>query len=282
MEISAQLVPVSSRWAGQGIPEADLGSVFFQPNRLDVLVHLLAFEHLAGAELPAGEAKDWVRWSDQFATQDNEPTVGTLAAELLTSPEAELAVTFASGGQLVRGASAAAAAISSGRVASRREGDDKVIDRSVPALLAEGWSLDQVHRLLIEWAGRDTAAQVVLVDLESDGAVDVVHELTCRYAIMHQELEFIAASDVGALQAASTGSTQVFCVRATGNSVSAVLERHADAIRATASGPGAASILASLWDSQRVVQPSAEHQKRVRQDRVRQAAAQVYERLRGR
>ena len=245
-------------------------------------MHVLAFENLAGDGPVPEDSAEWVRWSDLFAAQDNEPTVAELAADILTSPDVALNVTFASGGQLVRGASTAAASICSGRDAVRAEGTDKVIDRSVEALRASGWTADQVHQLLVEWARRDGAAQVALIDLDSPDAAEAMHELTCRYECMHSELDFISESDASQLHADTSGSTQVLCVRADGPAVSAVLDRHANAIRATASGPGAASMLATLWSSGRQVSPSAAHSQRVRKMRRRQAAGQLLDRARGR
>lgn len=279
MDTSAPHVSASSWRAVAQATEIGFGSVYYQPGRLDVLVHLLAYEQLAGAEL-VGDY-DWVSASDAFAISDNEPTVATLAAELMTSPNAELEVTFASGGQLVRGASAAAVSIATRHQGVRRDGSDKIIDRSVVGLSATGWPASQLQQLLIEWARRDNAAAVVLVDLDDDGADDAIHELTCRYELMHDELEYLSADDALRLDARGFGSTQVLCIRV-GDTLPTVLERHAGAIRACSAQTAAAIALATLWQSERADEVSSAHSQRVRRIRRREVTDQLLERVLGR
>lgn len=280
MDTPTSLVPTSSRRGRAALPETGFGSVYFQPNRLDVLVHLLAFEQLAGEE-STPSAHNWVSMSDEFATRDNEPTVATLAAELMTSPEADLTVTFASGGQLVRGASAAAVAIGSGRTCVRRDGGDKVIDRSIVGLAEAGWTTEQLRDLLVEWARRDEAAAVVLVNLDADGADEAIHELTCRFAVMHNELDYVSADDAERLAASSSGSTQILCLRA-GETLDATIERHGSAIGVCVPGSVGANALSTLWRSDRPEEVSPEHTQRVRKMRRREMADQVLERVFGR
>jgi len=232
--------------------------------------------------LAAAEAKDWVTWSDSFAAQDHEPTVATLAAELLTSPGAELEVTFASGGQLARGASAAAAAIYSGLPGVRVEGAPVAIDRSAVALERGGWTTAQIRQLLTEWAHRDDASVVVLVDLEAENADEAIHELSCRYEVMHDELDFVSSTDAHALGVASNGSTQLLCFRSSGGSLNDVLARYDGAIRGTASGSEAATMLANLWRDSRSIETSPSHTQRVRKVRRRAAADQLLARVLGR
>lgn len=283
MESSASLVSASSWRTGAGAPEGDLGSVFFQPRRLDVLVHLLAFEHLAG-ELPTSSSHaPWVQLSDELAQGDNEPTMATLAAELIATPTAELRVSFASGGQLVRGATAAAAAIATGHPVIRNDdGDNQAIDRSVDAFLSSGWPMARVQLLLLEWARRSTRAGVVLVDLDAAGADDAIHELTCRFPLIHSEIEYLSTDDVAALEAQSHGSTHVLCVTATSPTFEKVVERHAAALRGSAVGPKASTMLESLWEKDRVVEPSQAHVQRLRRVRRRQRVDQLFARVRGR
>ena len=287
METSPTALSESSRRDERVFDRGSASSnVLFQHNRLDVLVHLLAFEHLAGAEDDTtvdSSAKDWVLRSDKFAQRDNEPTVATLAAELLTSPAAELNVTFASGGQLVRGASAAAASIYGQHPATRHDGADKVLDRSASGLVEQGWTHDQVHRLLIEWARRDEDANVVLVDLDSDGAEEAIHEFTCRYAVMHDEIDHMSEADTAALGANGSGSTQVLCLRSTGPHFNDVLARHAQSIRSSSVGVASAStILTTLWGADRSASSSPAHAQRLRKMRRQDLTAQFLARTLGR
>jgi len=182
----------------------------------------------------------------------------------------------------VRGASAAAGAIYSDREATRRDGTDKVIDRSVAALQDQGWTASQIHRLLIEWACRDDASVAVLIDLEAEGATEAIHELTCRYEAMHQELEFVSLADADELQIDEGGSTQVLCLRASGPSLGDVLARHASAVRCSASGPAAAAMLTTMWNSNRSVESSPTHAQRIRKMRRRELTDQFLARTLGR
>lgn len=286
METSPTAFPESSRRADEGFHDGSFspGNVFFQYNRLDVFVHLLAFEHLAGAEGSSNDSSaiEWVSLSDAFARQDNEPTVATLAAELLTSPSAELNVTFASGGQLVRGASAAAASIYGQRPVIRHEGADKVLDRSAQGLQAKGWSLDQVHRVLIEWARHDKHAEVVLIDLDAKGADEAIHEFSCRYAVMYEDIEHISETDTAALGSVGSGSTQILCLRATGPHFADALARHEQAIRRTGVDVTAVSALSTLWGVDRVESTSPLHAQRLRKMRRQELTAQFLERTLGR
>lgn len=89
-----------------------------------------------------------------------------------------------SGGQLVRGATAAAASLYSGREARRIDSTEKVLDRSYEALLANGWSRPDVRGVLTGWLRVAHSVAVVLVDLDAGGAADLIHELRCRYSVM--------------------------------------------------------------------------------------------------
>ena len=276
------LAPTSPRRA-EPISEIDGGSIFFQPNRLDVLVHLLALERLAGANGPSVEpAVDWVQRSDAFAMADNEPTMASFAAELLTSPAPELAVTFASGGQLVRGAGAAAASLYSDQQAVRIDGSDKVVDRSLAGLGEAGWTTSECQSLLHAWALRDAAATVVLVDLDSPAAADAEHELRCRFASIHNEIEHLSRLDADVLGATASGSTRLMCLRSGPAAVAAVAERHDGAIAFVAHRSEAAVALASLWAEDRVMSSSPAHDQRLRRMRRDALTAQFLERALGR
>ncbi len=276
------LAPTSPRRA-EHISEIDGGSIFFQPNRLDVLVHLLALEQLAGVDGPAVEpAVDWVEYSDAFATTDNEPTMSSYAAELLTSPAPELAVTFASGGQLVRGAGAAAASLYSDQPAVRVDGSDKVLDRSVAGLSEAGWSTSDCQSLLHAWALRDCAATVVLLDLDSPAAADAEHELRCRFTAIHTEIDHLSLLDADVIGASASGSTRLMCLRSDSNGVAAVAERHAGAVVFVARRREAAIALASLWADDRAKSTSPAHEQRLRRMRRQALTAQLLERTLGR
>lgn len=276
------LAPTSPRRA-EHISEIDGGSIFFQSNRLDVLVHLLALEQLAGVDGPAVEpAVDWVQRSDAFAASDNEPTMASFAAELLTSPAPELAVTFASGGQLVRGAGAAAASLYSDQPAVRIDGSDKVVDRSLAGLSEAGWTTSECQSLLHAWALRDAAATLVLVDLDSPAAADAEHELRCRFTAIHTEIEHLSLLDADVLGATASGSTRMMCLRSDAQGVSAVAERHAGAIAFVAHRREAAIALASLWADDRAKSSSPAHDQRLRRMRRDALTAQFLERTLGR
>ena len=276
------LAPTSPRRA-EPISEIDGGSIFFQPNRLDVLVHLLALEQLAGVDGPAVEPViDWVDRSDAFAAIDHEPTMSSYAAELLTSPTPELAVTFASGGQLVRGAGAAAASLYSGTPATRIDGSDKVVDRSIAGLTEAGWTTSQCQSLLHAWALRDAASTVVLIDLDSPAADDAEHELRCRFTSIHTELDHLSLLDAEVLGASASGSTRLMCLRSDHRGISAVAERHGGAIVFVAHRREAAIALASLWADDRATSSSAAHDQRLRRMRRQALTAQLLERTLGR
>lgn len=282
MDIPA-LVPTSPRRAEQSISEIDGGSIYFQPNRLDVLVHLLALEQLAGVEAPAARSTtDWVSRSDAFASGDNEPTMSSFAAELLTSPTPELTVTFASGGQLVRGAGAAAASLYSGAQATRVDGSDKVLDRSIEGLQEAGWTVAECRELLTAWAQRDKAATVLLLDLDSPAAADAEHELRCRFTLLHSELQHLSLSDAGAINSLSGGSMRLMCVRATSASVTPVIERHGSAVSYVGHGLDATAALKTLWNDARASSTSPGHEQLIRRMRRQALTSQLLERALGR
>ncbi|MFT7473765.1 MAG: hypothetical protein ACI81L_000680 [Verrucomicrobiales bacterium] len=230
------------------------------------MVHLLAFERLAGVDHSTVDYApvDWLARSEKFSQVDNDPGVAELAAELLTAPSPVLDVTFASGGQLVRGAAAAAASIYAGKPARRIDGNDKVVDRSVEALRGAGLTVQEARTLIHAWAIRDEQAAVVLVDLDAPGASDAEHELRCRYGVVHSEVDYLTLADSRALGASRSGSIRVFCVKVGPTSLPSVVVRHCAAVLMHREGVDAAHALTILWRRNRTVSSSRSHDRRLR------------------
>jgi len=247
-----------------------------------VLVHLLALERLAGGDQPADADIDWVALSDQFSANDNEPTMASFAAELLTSPAPELNVTFASGGQLVRGAGAAAASLYSGLQATRVEGNDKVLDRSIAGLTEAGWSTEQSRCLLRAWAARDAASTVVILNLESSASDDAEHELRCRFAVLHNEMEHLSPIDASNLEILAGGSSRLICLRGDAEAVAKVAERHDDAFSFVGHRSDSVRALEQLWKQGRARTSSPSHDQRLRRIKRQALTDQLLERTLGR
>jgi len=284
VDFPATPIPTMSWRTGAAAAWGNGGSIYLRPNRLDVLVHLLAFEQLAGVAQPTVEfaSIDWLARSEEFSRLDNDRGVAELASELLTSPVPELRVTFASGGQLVRGAAAAAASIYSGKPATRVDGNDKVIDRSAEALKDAGLATGEVRTLIHAWAARDPQAAVLFIDMDVPGAADATHELSCRYAVVHSEIDYLTPADTGSLGASSGGSVRVMCLRVDPTSFQGVLERRGATMSLLREGVLAARTLAVLWNPDRVVSSSSSHDRLLRQLRLRMFADQVRDRVFGR
>lgn len=240
-----------------------------QPGRLDVLVHLLAFEQLAGASNEghgrAYRGVDWVARSEALTVSDHEVGVAALAAELLTDPSFELGVSFASGGQLVRGAAVAAAALYSGRDITRVEATDKVVDRSYDALLREGWTASELAELIAAWTRFEPRAAVVLIDLDSPGAAEVEHELACRYPILASTLDHISRDDLSDFMTAASGSVRVVFLDADGPALAPVLGAHEGSIMMARRGDDAGAVLSALNAPDRLASTSPGHERRLRQ-----------------
>lgn len=251
-----------------------------QPDRLDVLVHLRAFEELARKGPAAGgvTSDDWLAFSESFSTVDNEIGVVALAAELLTSPDYELEVAFASGGQLVRGATAAAAALHTGRPIVRIDAVPRVLDRSAEALRSTGRSASELFAILETWVRTDPGAAVVLVDLAHDGAADLDYELRCRYPVMSETIDHISRADATELGIATGGSVRIVCIRAGGPTFAQVIEQHRSAIVMARRGLDVTSVLQVVHAPDRVGSTSPSHEQLLR--KVRRAERR--ERLLGR
>lgn len=239
-----------------------------QPDRLDVLVHLLAFEQLAGTSTTGHERTyrgvDWVARSEAFTEADNEVGVASLAAELLTCPECELGVSFASGGQLVRGAAIAAAALYSGRPISRIDAVDKVIDRSYAALMSAGWSTSELSELLAAWCRIEPQAAAILIDLDSPEAASAEHELNCRYPILASSIDHVSADDLSDFMTPASGSVRVIYLQADGVVFAQVLNEYQEAIVLARRGPDAGAVLNALSAPDRLQSTSPDHDRRLR------------------
>lgn len=242
-----------------------------QSNRLDVLAHLLAFEQLAGVDSTfAGGSTgdtDWLARSEEFSSQDNEVGVAELAAELLTSSTCDLRVSFASGGQLVRGATSAAAALYSGAPYTRVEAADKVLDRSYDVLAADGWAPNELCGLLSCWSRIDDDAAVVLVDLDAAGSAELEYELCCRYAVLANTINFLSDAERNQLSAIGSGSVRVMYLRAGGPIFAQVLDSHRTAISLTRRGTSVQTVLDAFYNQERSNSTSAAHQQRLRRIR---------------
>ncbi len=242
-----------------------------QPIRLDVLVHFLAFEQLAGAvsdpQSVGSNPVDWLIRSEAFSSADNEASVPELIAELLTSPTCALEVSFASGGQLVRGAALAAAALYSDREITRVDATDKVVDRSYDVLVAEDWSQPELRALLSTWTTIDPDAAVVLIDLDAEGSAAFEHELQCRYAVMAKTLDFLSHDERIELGATESGSIRAMYLRAGGPVFAQVLDTHREAIALTRRGTAVQATLDALHVEKRQVSTSPAHQQRLRRIR---------------
>lgn len=249
-------------------------------------MHFLAFLEVTGpvsdAPPSTGLPIDWLARSEAFSRSDNEASVPEIVAELLTSPSYSLDVSFASGGQLVRGAALAAAALYSNREITRIEATDKVVDRSHEALLAEGWTQAAVHALLSIWTMIDPSAAIVLVDLDAEGAAAFEHELECRYAVMAKTLDFVSDDEREELGATASGSVRAMYLRASGPVFAQVLDTHRDSILLARRGAAVQATVGALHAENRQASTSAAHEHRLRQIRRHDRRSQLLARAFGR
>lgn len=236
-----------------------------------MLVHFLAFEQLAGAVSDTQSVEsnpvDWLIRSEAFSFADSEAPVPELVAELLTSPTCAFEVSFASGGQLVRGAALAAAALYSDRGITRIDATDKVVDRSFDALIAEGWSRAELRALLSAWTTIDPDAAVVLIDLDAEGSAALEHELECRYAVMAKTLDFLSDGERVEIGATASGSVRAMYLRASGPIFAQVLNTHREAIVLTRRGAAVQATVDALHGEKRQASTSPAHQQRLRRIR---------------
>lgn len=283
--------PTSAAVARDGTSEVQARPVpytaLFQPNRLDVIVHLRALVELSDMPWPLtgpGD-NDWLARSDRFADIDGEPSVLTMGvdADLDTAlPK----IGFGSGGGLVRGATAAAAGIHSGAELYRTDASGTSPRRAQSEMRAAGYSSDQLRSLARTWLHFDTSSAVVVVRLTDDEAAHAaLHELRCRYSEFHTELDHLSSTDLERLGvdtgAAADGSVQVVFVSGLKDSFDDVVSRHA-AIVAHGRGTAALLIASTLFDPDRAQSTSPEHEQRIRKQRRRDAADQLLERVLGR
>lgn len=256
-----------------------------QPNRLDVLIHFLAFEQLAGSEqtpdLEVASGLDWMARSEELTNGDHEIGVAALAAELLTSPDSALEVGFGSGGQLVRGAAAAAAALYSGRPITRIEVNDRVIDRSLAVLSETASSPSEQRDLLAAWLRIDPSASVVLIDLDAPNPDALAHELECRYPVIWSTIDHVSAALADTLGLGRGGSVRVMCLRADGPTFSQVLDANRPSVVATRSGTDAVRAMMAMLASGRKTSTSPAHAQRLRRQRRAELRAWLLANVRG-
>lgn len=278
---------------------------------MDVLVHLLALEQLADITtvdidltkstdptngyvrlggLPRSASAsdffekahkvDWVAHSDSFAAADREHT---LSAHLRDQRgESELAVCYASGGQLVGGALDAALSLYFGLPVRRELVTDKPVDRSVNALRAAGWSHGDLRALLHKWAVLDPVSAVVLLDVDHGGFPSALHEMTCRYDTVHTEYDYISDVDQAELQTAGVGSIQTMLLRADPTSFAAVTSRHREVLLGSYSQDFSVLPISVLWSPVRQSTMSSRHQQRLRKLRRKERTVQLLEKARNR
>lgn len=246
-------------------PVVDREREVFQPERLDVLVHLRAFEALAGAErADGGDEIDWIAASDALAIDDVEPTVGELAAELLVAGTLDHAVVFGAGGRLVAGATVAAACVY-GDVPMRREDTClRPTVRSHQGLLDRGFTPAELRGIVATWLRRDPRAAIVIVDHEARCAEAALAEIERRYEVFYAEFDHFDARDAAAAGIDGTGSLHVLAVRVNPQTVASVLARHGDAIVGSFTGQAAIATARSLFDNSPTRSSSPSHARALR------------------
>lgn len=283
--------PTSAAVARDGTTEAQPRPVpytaLFQPNRLDVIVHLRALVELSDVAWPLTGNDDtgWLARSDRLAEIDGEPSVVTMGVDADLDTAALPPIGFGSGGGLVRGATAAAAGIHVGAELHRTDASGTSPRRAQAEMRADGYSADQLRSLARTWLHFDASSAVVVVRLVDDEAAHAaLHELRCRYSEFHTELDHLGAEDLERLGVASGGdggSVQIVCLSGLKDSFDDVVRRH-PAIIAHGRGAKAMSITSTLFDGDRTPSTSPAHEQRIRKQRRREAADQLLERVLGR
>ena len=260
---------------------------------MDVLVHFLALEQMAGMSpvdidltdsrnagdrklqltpLPRSESAsdffekahqvDWIERSELLTNSDGEASVGLRADDYLAG-RADLLVRFAPGGLLACGAVDAALGLFFGHPVERAvETNGSTIDRSVSALRDSGWSHGDLRALLHKWAVFDSASAVILLDFTHAGYADVHHELSCRYEVMHSEVDFLSPAEGTMLGASGSGAIHSMFIRADPAMLEGVLTRHKSAVLASHVAEFSVLPISLLWSPMRANNPTANNQTR--------------------
>lgn len=252
----------------------------FQPQRLDVLVHLRALEAIAGstpdeatgpdAEQQAPHPADPIDWpavSEALSTADVEPSVRTLVTELEAKKVLGHEAVFRPGGQLVAGATVAATAIYARAALRCTETSRRGLDRSQQALAARGFSEAELRGAVHTWLRHDPDASVVIIDHDSPAAVAAVEELERRYETFFHEFDHLSPEVAEAVGADRAGSAHVLFVRVNPQTIEGVVERHGSAITAWFFGYDAVGAARALHGDDRPASTSVGHARALRQRR---------------
>ena len=260
---------------------ADGASVIFHPERLDVLVHLRAFEQLLGGEGgPIDDGVDWVATSDAIAADDVEPTVRELAARWAAGAELPREVVFGTGGRLVAGATSAAAGLFADIPVCRRDVKVQGVDRSQAALTGAGFTAEELRGAIDTWLRRDPRAAVIVVDHQARFAAAALAEIERRYEVFHSEFDHFTPADATDVGIAAGGSMHVMTVRVNPMTIDALVDRHGEAIAGWFAGAEAAAAARRLFDPDRRPSSSPGHARALRARRRRTRQAQVIAALR--
>lgn len=259
---------------------ADMASIVFQPERLDVLVHLRAFESLDGADSVADDGVDWLATSDALAADDVEPTVGELAAGLVSDEALDHEIVFGSGGRLVAGATSAAASIYGGVPMHRRDVGIRGFDRSQSALAEAGFTPNEIRGAAETWLRRDPRAALVVVDHDARCADAALTEIERRYEVFHSEFDHLSAEQAIAAGLASGGSLHLLAVRVNDTTIDAVVNRHREAVVGSFRGRSATTFARAVYDSRRPTSSSPSHARALRTRRRQARQARVIAGLR--
>jgi len=254
---------------------ADSASVVFHPDRLDVLVHLRALEQLRGAPASFDDGVDWVATSNTLASEDVEPTVAELAAEMATAPGLVQEVVFGNGGRLVAGATGAAVSAFTDRPIRRRDVEIRGLDRSQTALVSAGVTPTELRGAVETWLLRDPRAAFIIVDHEARCADAALAEIERRYEVFHSDFEHLGDHDAAKIGLPTGGSMHLLAVRVSSSTIGAVVDRHGEAIVGSFRGGAAAEVARAVHSPDRDESSSPRHARalRARRRRARQAQA---------
>jgi hypothetical protein len=247
------------------------------------MVHLRALIELSGEAWPVTGHTDtgWLAHSDRLADIDAEPSVVSMGVDADLDRDALPRVAFAAGGAMVRGATAVAAALHTDADLFREDSSGSAVDRSQEKLGSLGFTRDQLRSLAAVWLHADRRSALAVVHLDHPKADDALHELRCRFAEFHTELDHLSASDATRLGVDATGSIQIVAVTGVSMGFDSVVER-SPAIVAAGQGPAALTLTGVLFDPAREHSTSTAHDQRVRRIRRKHRTDQLLERVLGR